>query len=949
MNRKLFGVSAAISAAAFAAADGKVGDISCSKQGEGSEVFIQGATLAKPKAYRQAGSKVVILEFKENQGPKPGKLDVHGNGVEQVRWQKASGKFRVFVELEDLTSQFEVVQKDGGWALAVKSNKTAPAQTGAPTIRIHTVGDQEYDSNGKPLESSTNPDTVSVPSSKAVEQAPAPKQPGSEKAEKVDNFVALAADGGPAVLAAERSASTPKVTKTAPKATKTAVKAPAANKVYTSPTGPSTEGAVSLQFSNTDVTHVLKALSMQSGVNIVTSPDVKGSISIALERVSVTEALDYVTAMTGLRYGKVNNTYLVATALRFDDLMRQFSQGAVEAPSSRVVPIYSGKGNQIKATLFKSYPIDSPKGSYDILLPSEDTTIKRNQSLGDSDKLQAAAAAAAQQTGGAAPATEGASIESKVMNDKTAPSANDNYVVLIGTQSRLDEIEGEIRRVDKEICKAMLIPVPEERILTQEVYHCVSASGKSLLAAICEPDQTKALVAQPQRTKVGNVQLFANNAPSGSEQIILLNGPKHEVANLMAILSQLDSQMEVSGSVQVYEVLFRDPRALKDDLTVQVPGLRVTLAPTTAAAPQLYKEASQKSDASSQSLNNSQASQSSGGQSGQGGQGGGDASTQGGAAGGSSSAQGMVSGGKADVNGIELPFANLENAAVPMKLVLRGSKAQLAQALEYLRLVDTAPKMVALEVRVMELTKSDSLKAGLDWNLFTGGAVKFVRLNNSQTGLNNSAGVRVNSGGISGDVIGQLDQIATKSNLIARPNVLATDGRQTEIFVGDVVRYVESIISSQNGVTVTTGTVRVGVRISVMPRVGGGDSITMDLRPIVSFLRGFTTIAQIQGQLPQTSERMSQQTVTMQSGETIAIGGLIQDQDRTDVTGVPLLMNLPIVGNLFKKQSNVKDRTELVIFISAKAVEGPVGSKSTPIPMQQSKDQIQYSQGKGGK
>jgi type II secretory pathway component GspD/PulD (secretin) len=95
----------------------------------------------------------------------------------------------------------------------------------------------------------------------------------------------------------------------------------------------------------------------------------------------------------------------------------------------------------------------------------------------------------------------------------------------------------------------------------------------------------------------------------------------------------------------------------------------------------------------------------------------------------------------------------------------------------------------------------------------------------------------------------------------------------------------------------------------------------------VSFLRGFTPVPN-GGQLPQTSERISQNTVTVRSGETLAIGGLIQDQDTKDVSGVPILMDLPIIGQLFRRTTHTKRRTEIVFFLTARSIEGPIGSDS---------------------
>ena len=76
-----------------------------------------------------------------------------------------------------------------------------------------------------------------------------------------------------------------------------------------------------------------------------------------------------------------------------------------------------------------------------------------------------------------------------------------------------------------------------------------------------------------------------------------------------------------------------------------------------------------------------------------------------------------------------------------MRLLLRGTHDQIQQAVQYLEVMDVAPKQVALELRVMDLDKQDAINAGIDWNIITGGAVKVINLNNSQANPANTVGV----------------------------------------------------------------------------------------------------------------------------------------------------------------------------------------------------------------
>ncbi|HWD41831.1 MAG TPA: hypothetical protein VG944_23525 [Fimbriimonas sp.] len=394
--------------------------------------------------------------------------------------------------------------------------------------------------------------------------------------------------------------------------------------------------------------------------------------------------------------------------------------------------------------------------------------------------------------------------------------------------------------------------------------------------------------------------------------------------------SSYEQVSRVDRTMMVYDVKFADPRALRENLITEVPGLRVTMFPNAAGASIEYTEGRAKTQANEDNTLNQSISSNQNNQSNQ--------QTQGGGAEGSVSA---VSTQEVSDGSLEQPFSKEEKASVPMRLVLRGSRGQIGQALDYLKMLDIAPKQVALELRVMELTKEDALKAGIDWNIFTGGAVKIVNLNNSQALPNNQVGIHISGNNWGADVGASLDQLVSANKLLARPNIVAMDGRQSEIFVGDIIRYVQSITNSQNGISVTTGEVPTGVRLSVLPRVGGDGNLTLELRPRISLLTSFTTVPG-GGQLPQTSTRFAQSTINMKSGQTLAIGGLIQDQDVKTYSGIPFLMNLPLIGNLFKSTNLTRNRTELVIFLTARAIDGPVEAERTPLPLQ---DDIHIGEG----
>jgi len=163
-----------------------------------------------------------------------------------------------------------------------------------------------------------------------------------------------------------------------------------------------------------------------------------------------------------------------------------------------------------------------------------------------------------------------------------------------------------------------------------------------------------------------------------------------------------------------------------------------------------------------------------------------------------------------------------------------------------------------------------------------------------------------------------------KAKVLANPNVLALDGKPSKIFIGDEVKYVVSKdISSTTGKTViTTETARVGVQLHTISRVSSDGYITMDLHPEVSVIKSFLDAGD--GiLLPQISRRFIDSTVSVKNGETIVIGGLLKDDEIKNVSGIPLLKDLPFIGELFKSRRTSKVHSEVMMFITPKIIAGP--------------------------
>jgi len=317
---------------------------------------------------------------------------------------------------------------------------------------------------------------------------------------------------------------------------------------------------VDLDFVNTDIVQILKALALQANVNIVTSPDVAGRITVTLDSVSVKDALDIVTALGGVRYAKVGNTFVVTSNSRFSDTIQQIGGRIDVSSETRVVPLFSGEGTQIKAAVLQTISPSTITGRYDLVLPSDKVQVASKSTTAPVD------ANAGDKGAGAA---QGSEISTT--SDTTLTGAKrDDYMVVVGTPGRLDEVEKMIRSVDQQICSALGIKTNGGTGIIQRTYEPKGISAEELYAVI---KSDKSL-------DFGNVKILATPKNSMSKQAVVLSGRAADVENLMTILENLDSQPQ--GGATFYEVVdlkFIKPQVAAVELMGSVAGLKAAILP----------------------------------------------------------------------------------------------------------------------------------------------------------------------------------------------------------------------------------------------------------------------------------------------------------------------------------------------------------------------------------
>jgi len=256
-------------------------------------------------------------------------------------------------------------------------------------------------------------------------------------------------------------------------------------------------------------------------------------------------------------------------------------------------------------------------------------------------------------------------------------------------------------------------------------------------------------------------------------------------------------------------------------------------------------------------------------------------------------------------------------ASLPVKptttsLLLTGSDADLARALQVLGTVDLRPAQLNYEARIVETSINNDDQLGLTYNF--GGAQTTVGESSTYEGKILKFGTFSRT---------PLNLVTVKLNalfndgntkILAAPNISAVDGQPAATFVGDTVSYISSITQSPTGTNITTSTVNAGIKLYVTGKVNNDGYITMNVHPEVSLVT-LSTPGAGGVQVPDVRVREATTTVRVKDGETLVISGLINDQDIKSVQKVPILGDLPFFGQLFRNNIHQRTHDQVIIFL----------------------------------
>lgn len=152
---------------------------------------------------------------------------------------------------------------------------------------------------------------------------------------------------------------------------------------------------------------------------------------------------------------------------------------------------------------------------------------------------------------------------------------------------------------------------------------------------------------------------------------------------------------------------------------------------------------------------------------------------------------------------------------------------------------------------------------------------------------------------------------STKSNVLATPSLMTLDNEESSFIVGDEVPVITGSASSSNNDNPfqTVERKEVGVKMTVKPQINEGDSVMLDITQEVSGVNGTTSVDVT------FSKREVKTSIMARSGDTIVIGGLLDEDVQESVSKVPLLGDIPYIGALFRSTSSEVKKRNLMVFL----------------------------------
>lgn len=256
-------------------------------------------------------------------------------------------------------------------------------------------------------------------------------------------------------------------------------------------------------------------------------------------------------------------------------------------------------------------------------------------------------------------------------------------------------------------------------------------------------------------------------------------------------------------------------------------------------------------------------------------------------------------------------------------LIAVGQPEEIEKIEKAIARLDQPQPQVVLEAKIIEITRDGLKELGVDWsdqitmnfqessrpvtfgNTESGGADAIKLYSLARNPVQFSAAIK-------------MLENQNKAKILSSPSISTLNGKESQIFVGDRIPYT---VTNVTGGVATTDVrwVEPGIRLTITPSIIGEDFVVIKVQPEVSFIFAFRGP---NDEFPQIKTREATAYVRIKNNEPFILGGLLGQEDKKNLYKVPLLGNIPWIGNLFSHEKTISSDVELIITITPTIVYG---------------------------
>ncbi len=261
-------------------------------------------------------------------------------------------------------------------------------------------------------------------------------------------------------------------------------------------------------------------------------------------------------------------------------------------------------------------------------------------------------------------------------------------------------------------------------------------------------------------------------------------------------------------------------------------------------------------------------------------------------------------------------------------MLVRTVPANYERVKAVLAELDRPVAQVLIKVLVAEVTHDNEIDFGAEFSVLN------IRASGQGQSAGSSFNIPTQGASATGLVVQVMEsdftatiralETAGKLDVLSRPYILASDNQLASITVGQEVPFITASRITDQGQTINTIEYGdVGILLDVIPHINPDGLVILDVAPEISTLTGSTVPISELVAAPIIAKRSAESRVGVRNGQTIVIGGLMEDRKTQNISKIPLLGDIPLVGPLFRRTITNKAKTELLIFLTPHVASDP--------------------------